>query len=474
MKKNLMAVILLLIVVLAIYLWMKANRTFSWVDNYAHESDEPFDCEIFDSIASATMPNGYSYWHESFDSLMHLPGPKSLLIINKSWSCDSTVFHRLDSCVRAGGKVLLVLKYDMMPLQLAYKIQTSYDYADCDTLAKSLRGQLPHDTLQWVEGDPLSTTVNQGLYGSWFKGGYDEHFKPTAFLRSASIWQMLSETEERMGIHAEEPVESVLDSLEQTVEVDDDAVSDVYDQILNDMSVDRAELWKAHLMNNGMGVPVALAGQVGKGWYYVSSTPWFFTNYGALDTHISKILNRQMAQLADYHTYRLDSKIFVPSWDDYSRSDDFTVSPLSYMLSKPPLRWALFTLLAAVVLFMIFTARRRQRIIPVIPQPTNRNLDFVRLLGTIYFRRHDNIDLLRKKYTYFKDDVRRRLMMDLDDETNERQIVRTLAQRASIDEDEVAELLSSLRGITSLTGGDISAQDLMNYVNRIENISKHL
>ena len=221
-------------------------------------------------------------------------------------------------------------------------------------------------------------------------------------------------------------------------------------------------------------MPIALAGKVGKGWYYVSSTPRFFTNYGALDPRISKFLNRQLAQLADYPTYRIDKKLLESERQYSSNNNDFTMSPLSYMLSRPPLRWALFTLLAAVILFMLFTARRRQRVIPVLPPLTNRNLEFVRLLGTIYFRRHDNLDLLRKKYTYFKDDVRRRLMMDLDDEKNERQNARILAQRASLDEEEVAELLSSLRGLAKLNDGDISAITLKDYINRIENISKHL
>jgi hypothetical protein len=65
-------------------------------------------------------------------------------------------------------------------------------------------------------------------------------------------------------------------------------------------------------------------------------------------------------------------------------------------------------------------------------------------------------------------------MMDLDDEKSERQNARILAQRASLDDEEVVELLSSLRGLAKLNDGDISAITLKDYINRIENISKHL
>ena len=192
MSKNLLAMIALVIVVGAVYLWMQANRSFNWAARYAHDGDEPFDCEIFDSIASATMPKGYTFWQESFDSLMHVPGKKSLLIINKTWAGDSTAFLRLDSCVRAGCKVLWVLENNAMWLGEKYSLNASYDYADVDTLAKSLKGQLPLDTLEWVGSNPVTTTINQGLFSSWFRWGYDRRFKVTAWVSSSSLKNLIN------------------------------------------------------------------------------------------------------------------------------------------------------------------------------------------------------------------------------------------------------------------------------------------
>lgn len=459
MRKNLLAVALLVGVMVVVYLWMMANRTFTWQRNYLHESDEPYDCQIFDSLASATMPNGYTFWNQSLDSLMHVPGRKSLLIINNSWRSDEKLWQRVDSCLRRGDKVLVVLDDYNTYLREKYHLSTSFDYSSVSKLAKALKGHLVPDTLDWVGQAPLSVNVSQGLFSGWISHGFDSRFKPTAYLRADTLWKQLALAQQVVrsefgGVYAR------------------DSVIQQWHEWFNYLSDDNHDLILAESKGQ-LRMPISVAGHIGKGWLYVSSTPIFFTNYGALDPHVSKFLNRQMAQLADYPTYRVDSKLFEKSYTGDS-GDDFTKSPLSYMLSKPPLRGALYTLLAAIVLFMVFTARRRQRVVPVHEPPVNRNLEFVRLLGTIYHRRHDNIDLLRKKYTYFKDEVRRRMMIDLDDERGEEQNARLLAQRTGLDENEVATLLQHLHQTLATAGGDISSHDLISYIDQIENISKHL
>ena len=50
----------------------------------------------------------------------------------------------------------------------------------------------------------------------------------------------------------------------------------------------------------------------------------------------------------------------------YGAGAQVEVSPFRYFLSQRPLRWALYLTMLVLVLFMVFTARRRQRAIPVI------------------------------------------------------------------------------------------------------------
>ena len=122
---------------------------------------------------------------------------------------------------------------------------------------------------------------------------------------------------------------------------------------------------------------------------------------------------------------------------------------------------------------MFFTARRRQRIIPVIPPRINRNVEFVRLLGTIYFRRYDNADLLSKKYTYFREDLRRKWMIDLDDNHMLQDNVRELSQRTGLSESDISATLANLRQL-SVEGRHVSERELMDAIRQINEITKHL
>ena len=153
--------------------------------------------------------------------------------------------------------------------------------------------------------------------------------------------------------------------------------------------------------------------------------------------------------------------------------DEITDSSVLYvLLERPPLRWAIYTLLAVVLLFMAFTARRRQRRIPVVERPANRNLEFVRLLGTIYYRRHDHLDLLRKKYTYFAEELRRNLLLDIDDQENEDANIRLLAQKTGIDEEQVRATLTKVRDCVD--NGNVSEKQLFDCIDQINKIIKRL
>ena len=90
-------------------------------------------------------------------------------------------------------------------------------------------------------------------------------------------------------------------------------------------------------------------------------------------------------------------------------------SPFRYFLSQPPLRWALYLTMIAILLFMIFTAKRRQRVIPVIREPANRSLEFTELIGTLYFQKKDHDDLVRKKFTYFAEELRREIQVEVEE-----------------------------------------------------------
>ena len=127
-------------------------------------------------------------------------------------------------------------------------------------------------------------------------------------------------------------------------------------------------------------------------------------------------------------------------------------------------------MLCAALIFMFFSARHRQRVIPVVAKPVNRNLEFVKLLGPIYYRRHDNHDLFLKKYTYFKEELRRKQMIDLEDERMREGNARMLAQRTNTEEKDMANTLKLLRAVADTDAAELGNAQLQECIQKIDDI----
>ncbi|MCD8262625.1 MAG: hypothetical protein LUD15_15080 [Bacteroides sp.] len=113
------------------------------------------------------------------------------------------------------------------------------------------------------------------------------------------------------------------------------------------------------LVTNPLNQPIAQHYHIGKGELYLVCNPLLFTNYGMLDGKNTAYIFTLLEPLKEFPLIRLERS---------SRSAE-QLSPLRYILSQPPLRYSYYLALATLLLFMIFTARRKQRIIPVITSP---------------------------------------------------------------------------------------------------------
>jgi hypothetical protein len=55
--------------------------------------------------------------------------------------------------------------------------------------------------------------------------------------------------------------------------------------------------------------------------------------------------------------------------------------------------------------------KRRQRIIPVIEPVANTTVDFVTVIGQVYYEQHDNSNIAQKKVGYFLEYIRTRYLL---------------------------------------------------------------
>jgi len=134
----------------------------------------------------------------------------------------------------------------------------------------------------------------------------------------------------------------------------------------------------------------------GKGNLYIHTNPIVFTNYFLSDTEKATYAGQVFSQLHGQSII----------WDEYSKvpfqgSRERYNSPLSYFLQHTSLKYAWWMMLFTVILYTFFTAKRKQRAIPVLQEKTNTSLEFVKMISALHFQNANHLDIAQKKMKYF-------------------------------------------------------------------------
>jgi len=186
---------------------------------------------------------------------------------------------------------------------------------------------------------------------------------------------------------------------------------------------------------NAYNKPLAMRLHIGKGRLFLVSTPLMFTNFGILDGKNAEYAFRLLSEFQGKPIIRTDA---------YGKHGEEPQTPLRYVLSVPPLKWAIYTALITLLLFMAFTARRRQRVIPVVAAPPNRTLGFMQLISNLYYQQHDNGEILKMKYRYFCSELKRLAVTDITDRAPEESDFERLAELSGIETDIIRPLLKNI------------------------------
>lgn len=153
------------------------------------------------------------------------------------------------------------------------------------------------------------------------------------------------------------------------------------------------------LGNNDQGYANFIRMPFGKGQIFLHTIPDVFSNYNVSDSLTAPYAFRAFSYLPKQRAI----------WDDYYK-DGFTLGrdTRRVILADESLRTAYLIIAALLVLWIIFGARRRQRIIPVVKPLQNTTLEFVEVVGTLYYHQHNTADIMHKKITYFLESIRTR------------------------------------------------------------------
>lgn len=148
----------------------------------------------------------------------------------------------------------------------------------------------------------------------------------------------------------------------------------------------------------------------GNGNFYLHTQPFAFTNYYLLKDRNYQYAEKVLSYIPKGNIYWYPNKTYNSSVSD---------SPVRFILSNEGLKWAWYLFLIGMIIFMIFNAKRKQRIIPIIKPLENTTVDFTKTIGNLYFQEGNHDTIMEKKIIYFLEKLRQDYLIDtqnLDDD----------------------------------------------------------
>ena len=170
-----------------------------------------------------------------------------------------------------------------------------------------------------------------------------------------------------------------------------------------------------------------------QGSFLLHLQPIAFTNYNLLKKNNKKYAEAVLGYLPE-------DNIFYNSLN--KANTNVSSSKLRYILSQDALRYAWYLGLISLVLFLIFNAKRRQRIVKEIKPHENTTVAFTKTIGNLYYETKDHNNLVEKKITYFLEYLRR--VYFLDTQVLDERFTKLLIQKSGKDKEQIQQLVKSI------------------------------
>lgn len=201
--------------------------------------------------------------------------------------------------------------------------------------------------------------------------------------------------------------------------------------------------------------------KLGKGTIFFIADPGFYSNVNLLDKYGAEYASKSLSYLAGSKTIIYDGFFTKTNNGD---TDLFTV-----FFKNPALKYAYYLAIFSLLFFVLYNLKRRQRIIPLQDPLNNASVEFVQVIGTVYYQNRNNQDIAQKKITYFLAYLRSRYFL----KTNkiDKDFSELLAQKTGIHQVQATYLTKLLREIPQAES--LSDHGLIDLNQSIENFHKN-
>jgi len=176
----------------------------------------------------------------------------------------------------------------------------------------------------------------------------------------------------------------------------------------------------------------------GQGEFLINLQPYAFTNFNMLkENHANYVTSA--------FSYIKTDKIL---WDNHNKSGlEYVNNDLRFILSKPALKWAWRLSILGILIFIVFRAKRQQRIIPIIKKLPNTSIAFAKTIGNLYYQEGEPKDIISKKITFFLEYLRNTYLLDTQNLNTE--FKKRLHHKTGVPKEEINRLIDYIITLTN-------------------------
>lgn len=385
---------------------------YDWKQSFSPYDANPYASMLFDSVMRASMPNGYEPRRTTFSKLTKEKQNVNILYVDYDVNVDSFLVDCIDTLTKRGCKVMMAINYTYL-----YSGTSIVEKECLDKFGICVSNDSHPDINELKQRIANHQDVMKTVY--WNGEGTGKQWKV--------MYQLVNSTKyDFYGNHKWQTLAYI-------------------------KTKDNVEK------------PVVLRRKMNKGELIIVNSPLLFTNYSILNGESSSLIASVMGLVSDKPVVRI-------TWQELTQAEaERQSTPFRAIFRSRPLTWALYTTLVVLLLFFIFTARRRQRAIPVIKEPQNHTLEFTRLIGTLFYQQHDHAGLVRRKWELFAATLRQRVGVDVQSLDDDDTLFSQLAARTGMTYEDIASTIKSLRFIV-LNENDISPRQMTAAIDRMNEI----
>lgn len=462
MKRKIYIALTIVVLGLLLLLLFSIRLPYTWIPNFDHDSKQPFGAAMFDSLMSASLPNGYEVKADMSAEID--PATDAVLYCKYSIGAYQFGFSNKENELVRAKKIMNFVKRGGNVIVATANIDFNTYGTECDSILLVYGLEYSSKRIVNIENNRVKIRKYDKPINYEFNPEVQPGHKALELARVRSFKDALL---------------PLINEMEKTL-VDSDTMTWVEDNRqfrLNPLYVAGSDLYQTCTTKQKVLMTYNY-----RHWHteafafrtrYTSggsvtfvAAPLLFSNYAVMDAEALQLTTRLLAPLQDKHLVRIEGKNPPDKKKLIANNDEF-----SFIRRHRSLRYAMYLFLAAMALAFVNYSRRRMRAIPLLPEEKNVTLDFARFMGTFHYRRHDYKQVLLNQYQTMLHVMGESMVRDVY-RLDSAELRDVIVEKTRLPQADVGQLIRTVVKLQN-TDATLTQEDMMKLLDMIRKIKEH-